>query len=144
MKVIDLLNKIAKGEEIPKKILCDGIVYTYNPKQGDYHEIASPISLFLYENFGNSPNTTIWLLSDNIEILEDKTEEIEEIQNFTCLTKGNNGEIIKLLNELSICYGEKINELAREINQIKKDLKPLAIGVDYRNDCDKETNCMTD
>lgn len=142
MKVIDLLNKIAKGEEIPKKILCDGIVYTYNPKQGDYYEIDSPISLFLYENFGNSPSTKIWLLSDNIEILEDKTEEIEEIQNFTCLTKGNNGEIIKLLNELSICYGEKLNELARAINQIKKDF--LAIGVDYGNDCDKETNCMTD
>lgn len=113
MKVIDLLNKIANGEEVSKKILCDGIVYTYNPKQGDYHEIDSPIGVFLYENFGNSLNTKIWLLSDNIEILEDKTEEIEEIK-----TKGvfDYGELLGL-------YELKINELARAINQIKKIIK---------------------
>lgn len=141
MKVIDLLNKIAKGEEIPKKILCDGIVYTYNPKQGDYYEIDSPISLFLYENFGNSPSTKIWLLSDNIEILEDKTEEIEEIQaddNYCIHTELGSFKGRKM----DIAFVNKFNELVRAINQIKKDF--LAIGVDYRNDCDKETNCMTD
>lgn len=84
--------------------------------------------------FEDGRNIFKWL-DEYFEILEDKTEEIEEIQNFTCLTKGNNGEIIKLLNELSICYGEKLNELTRAINQIKKD-KQL--------DTSKETHCMTD
>lgn len=32
IKIIDLLNKIANGEEIPKKILLNGIVFEY---QGD-------------------------------------------------------------------------------------------------------------
>ena len=29
MKVIDLLNKIANGEEVPKKIKYDGSIYEY-------------------------------------------------------------------------------------------------------------------
>ena len=29
MKIIDLLNKIANGEEVPKKIKYKGSIYTY-------------------------------------------------------------------------------------------------------------------
>ena len=142
MKVIDLLNKIAKGEEIPKKILCDGIVYTYNPKQGDYYEIDSPISLFLYENFGNSPNTKIWLLSDNIEILEDTTEEIKEIEYYEINGVGDEHDKYVLSdNQKYICgaYNDpelvtirKINELVRAVNKLNKQ------------DTSKETNCMSE
>lgn len=143
MKVIDLLNKIANNENYRPKIkiqltkLDKEYVYKYNKIYGEYVKENND------EKFGLLSDWCIEkILNEEVEILEDKTEEIEEIQNFTCLTKGNNGEIIKLLNELSICYGEKLNELARAINQIKKYF--LAIGVDYGNDCDKETNCMTD
>ena len=126
MKVIDLLNKIAKGEEIPKKILCDGIVYTYNPKQGDYYEIDCPISLFLYENFGNSPNTKIWLLSDNIEILEDKTEEdtTKEIEELDMAYTHHNIDHTEIMN--------KINELVRAVNKLNN------------NTTYKAEQCMTD
>lgn len=140
VKGIELFKMISNRElKQGTKIKFDNMIFLYDyPNLSGIYRIGTDTSarnnLFYFLDCSN--------ISKDFEILEDKTEEIEEIQNFTCLTKGNNGEIIKLLNELSICYGEKLNELARAINQIKKDF--LAIGVDYGNDCDKETNCMTD
>ena len=52
MKVIDLLNKIANGEEVPKKIRYQAgshkkDLYTYNEYTGDY-EREIGLNLFVY------------------------------------------------------------------------------------------------
>ena len=65
MKVIDLLNKIANGEEVPKKIKFEDYIYEYNIKEEDYYNekycdgILDSIALFSQ-------------LNDEIEILEEE------------------------------------------------------------------------
>ena len=72
MKIIDLLNKIANGEEVPKKIRFDGTYwekvcgekYTYYIDEGNDND------LFIYFFRKN----LTFNLNDEIEIIEDKPE----------------------------------------------------------------------
>lgn len=104
MKVIDLLNKIANGEEIPKKIKVNGIIFEY---QGDDYL------------FTDKDNTDYWLFSDcycdkfeylesflktGVEIIEDKKirklpNEVQEPKNFE--------EVVYIAEDLA----RKINEI---------------------------------
>lgn len=63
MKVIDLLNKIANGEEIPKKIKFDYHYYIYDENYNTYYQEMSG---------GNQLRITINELNDEIEIIEEK------------------------------------------------------------------------
>ena len=67
MKVIDLLNKIANGEEVPKKIKFYNNVYKYHGKEYGYCR-------HYYDN------TYIYLTSEYnfFDILNDEVEIIEE------------------------------------------------------------------
>ena len=68
MKVIDLLNKIANGEEIPNRIKYQNKIYHY--KGDDYSTFDEEDWLFS-ENYTNK---TTWLdefLNDEVEIIEE-------------------------------------------------------------------------
>lgn len=72
--IIELLNKTANGEEVPKKIKREyGLVYTLNFG----HETPT---------YYDDNDRTLWdgynfnILNEEVEILEDNTEEIEELQ----------------------------------------------------------------
>ena len=116
MKIIDLLNKIAKGEEVPKKFkLCDnhhtyelikypicGVEITnYKDEDGDY--------LF------GSEYELVLMLNDEVEIIEEEKEirklpnEIQQPRNFE--------EVVYIAEDLV----RKINELIDEINKLKRD-----------------------
>ena len=77
IKVIELLNKIANGEEVPKKIKSEDKEFYFQEDE------ASIDYLYRTDKNGNG-----WLvvqdlaLNDEVEILEDNTEEIEEKSNF--------------------------------------------------------------
>ena len=64
MKVIDLLNKIANGEEVPKKINYNGVIfkyvdnYCYCTEYGSYN-----LSDYIYTNKDR--------LNDEVEILDE-------------------------------------------------------------------------
>ena len=74
IKIIDLLNKISNGEEVPKRIKYKGVELTYYDGAINYYRKDSKE---LFEMlYGGSQ------LNDEIEILEDNTEEIEEKSNF--------------------------------------------------------------
>lgn len=107
IKVIELLNKIANGEDIPTKIKCKGKDFYFNKyeKSIDY--------LYRVDKNGNG-----WLvvqdiaLTDEVEILEDNTEEIEELKPVEdgATYRYEWSEIPK-----------KINELVKAVNSIRKD-----------------------
>ena len=61
MKIIDLLNKIANGEEVPKKIKYDNIIFEYD---GIYY-MAEYTYLDKYCDLSR-------VLNDTLEILEEK------------------------------------------------------------------------
>lgn len=70
MKVIDLLNKIANGEEVPEKIKYNNREYKYSKDAKDYYDAGS-IWLFYTHN--------IFIINDEIEIIEEpnKIEKLD-------------------------------------------------------------------
>lgn len=81
MKVIDLLNKIANGEEAPKKIkiLSDNKVFEYNC---DFDYIGENGDELFGECLANTMNIHIFL-NDEVEIIEEdkKIEKLEIVNN---------------------------------------------------------------
>lgn len=99
MKVIDLLNKIANGEEVPNKIKVQGHIFYYTKK---YYS-----NLHYYEDEdGNNE----WLVDEDIN-LNDEVEVIEESKKI---------EKIKLDSENCIEYYE--DGIKKHLNTNKKDL----------------------
>ena len=132
MKVIDLLNKIANND-LP-----------HNTK----FKIISYDNSFLCRYDDSYPGE-IWVLNEEsecsfiykidhmrilnyeVEILEDKTEEIEEIQaddNYYIHTELGSFKGRKM----DIAFVNKFNELTKIVNKLNKQ------------DTSKETNCMSD
>ena len=73
MKIIELLNKIANGEEAPKKIKWEDIIYAYNEYDKDYLEY--PFSDEEYKGLFNMKDSILTqFLNDEVEILEEKKE----------------------------------------------------------------------
>ena len=73
IKVIDLLNKIANGEEVPKKIKIKNVIYEYRgymycTEKANYQDIED--YLFGKWNFN--------ILNDYVEIIEEP-KKIEKI-----------------------------------------------------------------
>ena len=114
MKVIDLLNKIANGEEVPKKIKYAGMEYEFNGydtasknykceyEGGFYSDLFSDID-------GACLNNEVGVIEDNddLELLpEDELYEIDGEENINW-----NFRVLK----------DKINELVKEINEIRKN-----------------------
>lgn len=116
IKIIDLLNKIANGEEVPKIIL-------YKEKIFEFDELEK---CFITSNFDNSVmnDLTIYLddglnknsLNDVVEILEDNTEGIEELE-FTLEANDFTAHQLQYFYKMNC----KINELGKEINRIRKE-----------------------
>lgn len=72
MKIIELLNKIANDEEVPKKIKYDGQIYTYSncryKTQDGYSDLLGTKNMF-YSG----------VLNYEVEIIEDKPKfEVDE------------------------------------------------------------------
>ena len=111
IRVIDLLNKIAKGEEVPKKIKYRGIIYTFvnkNTIQGSYDYDSS--TGYLIENI-----TKQLYLSDTVNTEIEIIEEEKEIEELSFITKYD--DYTEALNYSAL--EDKINELVREVNKLK-------------------------
>lgn len=102
MKIIDLLQRIANGEEKPKKIkiLSDNEVYEYNY---DFDYIGENGDELFGECLANVMNIHIFL-NEEVEIIEEE-KKIEPIKY----------EINKVIG-LSDCI-DKINEIIDYINK---------------------------
>ena len=112
MKVIDLLNKIANGEEVPKKIRYDSDTYYYIE---DNREGVCYINTALdEENIWRHFLYNIYTLNDEVEVTEEQKEDkkIEKLDTkdlFTC----DDYQSIKLNFALTWI---KINEIIDYIN----------------------------
>lgn len=109
IKVIDLLNKIANGEEVPKKILLNEIVFEY---QGDDYLYKDEDKKEHWLFSANYTDKYMWLenfLKAEVEIIEEpkKIEHCLKSDRFLC----DKDEIEYLRT--------KIDELIDEINNLK-------------------------
>ena len=120
MKIIELLDKMAKGEEVPKKIRLFGEEFIF--EDNDYYSIhsSSPLISYIGENYLRAE------LNYEVEIIEEpkKIEKLEPVRgsDLSDLTDKdmvlrNNAliELCKTLNNMN----NKINELIDEVNKLK-------------------------
>ena len=128
IKIIDLLNKIADGKELPKKFMCKGHLYYRQKTKGvcyrcdELNEIFE--ECFVFED-----------LNDTIEIIEEpkKIEKLDVALLSQCdnwlrcptneVTKQDielNPYIIENIRENTLYFQRKINELIDEINNLKE------------------------
>ena len=114
--VIELLNKIANGEEVPKKIKWGTVNYILKQDRLDghlYYEKEQGCASLVSEL------KTMNDLKSEVEILEDNTVEIEEIKGWGLATDNKDYETI---NHTLDRFGEKINELVKAVNEMRKEL----------------------
>lgn len=107
MKVIDLLNKIANGEEVPYGIMGGSIPYYYDKDRNDFVGGISNSSYF----------TCFYNIAEYLNLEVEIIEEDKEIEELSF----NNGmkEFIDVYHELER-YNYKINELIKAVNELKK------------------------
>lgn len=99
IKIIDLMQKCANKENIPERILYKNTVFVLNDCKCYYNEEKDERLLdYIIPTFSN--------LNEEVEILEDNTEEIEEL-SYEWTT-----------NEIA----ERVDKLIKAVNQIRKDL----------------------
>ena len=122
MKVIDLLNKIANGEDLPKKIKYNGVIYTNDGYKGDNGYVNKSGSTYKWfaremdcDEYGD--------LNDEIEIVAEDGKDIPVIPDSE-LYSFNNPRFYfegKLKKEEKLDYNfkvlqEKINQVVEVIN----------------------------
>ena len=108
IKIITLLNKIANGEELPKSIKYYGFIWQLH--NGNYVENGQR----MLEDY--LANGIVESLNDYVEILEDNTEEIEELETDEVID-GN--WVLRKPTNLEIA--NKVNELVKAVNKLRKE-----------------------
>ena len=128
IKVIDLLNKIADGKELPKKFMCKGHLYYRQKTKGVCYRCDELNEIF-------EECLVLEDLNDTIEIIEEpkKIEKLDVALLGQCdnwlrcptnkVTKQDvelNPYIIDNIRENTLYFQRKINELIDEINNLKE------------------------
>ena len=118
MKVIDLLNKIANGEEVPKQISIDKDIYEWDSLERFYsnqngEDLLNISMVYCTPDF----------LETEIELIEDQTIDIEnlgELVRFSSFDEDNNLQIINTIIDEQNKIKRAIKHLNKEIQSIKE------------------------
>lgn len=115
MKIIDLLVKIANGEETPKKIKWQGQIYEYSRSNRFYYQN----SWSMYRDFYTEGNC----LNDEVEIIEEPKKIEYPILHKTAPSE-TTGDQMPNWRNLIDCNFEYLNkticQLIDEINNLKE------------------------
>lgn len=79
MKIIDLLNKIANGEEVPNEFIYNGCLYE-NYQNGCYRHYDTENKLI--NNFVRQLCDDFCNLNDEVEILEEENKIPEKLETY--------------------------------------------------------------
>lgn len=110
IKVIDLLNKIANGEEVPEKIKYRKDIYKYIKHWEQYVDENDDPLLYIISKSNYS------CLNDEVEIIEEEPEiDIQALKEIN--EQSEFGKDIKDLRAV------RINELIKAIKQLDKQIK---------------------
>ena len=110
IRVIDLLNMIAKGEEPPEKIVIVGHRYKYNPKTKDYDSDIGFANKDLFLHIG-----ILKELNTIVEIIEEQPEiDIQKLYEYSDF------EIENMCEEKVRPLAYQIRDLIRAVKQLEK------------------------
>ena len=123
MKIIDLLNKIANGEEVPKKIRITDVddritrhyIFFYDEDDQEYkdNELFPLGARLILDRVLNKKVEVLDLLKDPKKIEKWGEGALEEMENCTDYTLEDLQKYIRILAETQ-------NELIDEINNLKE------------------------
>ena len=111
MTIIELLNKIANGEDTPKEIKYDG--YTFKKANESYiEEEGDNLTDHICYDYSN--------LNNEVEIIEEdkKIEKLDIQDDGNTITLFNDKEWT-ILNNVDVLFGNKINELIDKVNSLE-------------------------
>lgn len=116
MKLIDLLNKINNGEDVPKEIIFEKENYKWNRQDHFYEKYNGDDLLELCTLYRTDEllNTEVELITD-IELIEDEID-IDNIEEYK-------QEYTERFIDVDIRH--KINEILQGVKQINKRVKKL-------------------
>lgn len=113
IRVIDLLNKIANGEEVPEKIKNKYVgIMKWNESMKDYKAETSSYWLF----FNDCEEPTTKHLNDTVEIIEEQ-EEID-VQSIEEIEPAMNGNACVIDNKTWT-----LNQVIKAVKQLEKKIK---------------------
>ena len=112
IKVIDLLNKIANGEEVPKEIKRWKETYLLNVNHG-FITCTSESGYQL---------DLLQILNDEVEIIEESEQEID-IQAIEELWANRVGDSNQCRDDFMLKNRDKINELIRAVKELDNKIK---------------------
>lgn len=116
IRIIDLLNMIAEGKKVPKKIkwgehYLEWFVYEYKAK----NELGEPM---LSELVGYGARG----INDTVEIIEEDNNKIEKLKYHNSIPDEedikDNKQFIKEILKNENCLMDKINEIIDKINNL--------------------------
>ena len=113
MKVIDLLNKMANNEEMPKKIRYGSYIMIYNIDENDYRTPEQDYydcDVKTYKWFTDCIDIST-SLNDEIEIIEEKPKKIEEIDDDNSIWE-------EQAKDIDYIFKNKIDELTKAVNYL--------------------------
>ena len=153
VKIIDILNRVAQKKNVPKKIKYYDVTYELQIERLDY--VDDELN-YLFDNVLRYGDYLFQHLNDEVEILDNKTDEIEELteieyheingvgdEHDQYVLSDNQKYICESYDDVELVVIRKINELVRAVNKIQKE-QVLIKSLNIISDCAKETNCMSD
>ena len=118
IKIIDLLVKVANGEEVPENIEYDNKVMKYDHNKQDYKDYYSNGNgTWLFQYLFDKCRNTSHFINDYVEILDE--EEFEDI-----IELDNNFTLECISDELPNSEWEK-SVISKKINQLIKNQKKI-------------------
>ena len=122
MKIIDLLNKIANGENLPKRIKVDGYVYEWCTIE---HYYSDEDGRDLLEVLSTTCETR-HLLEKEVELIEDQTIDIVDIDSIEEIDTTKTfdytmTDVFEWNNEME----EKINQTIRALKHLNKEIQSI-------------------
>ena len=153
VKIIDILNRVAQKKNVPKKIKYYDVTYELQAERLDY--VDDELN-YLFDNVLRYGDYLFQHLNDEVEILDNETNEIEELteieyheingvgdEHDQYVLSDNQKYICESYDDVELVVIRKINELVRAVNKIQKE-QVLIKSLNIISDCAKETNCMSD
>jgi len=138
IRIVDLLVKIANGEEVPKQIIYKGRVREFDYEDKDYTCIGDTDYYLFHDTLAEGTgDKMVTVLNDEVEIIEDTPKEDKKIEKLDVVLLGQcdnwlqptidtdekiraelNPYIIDVIRENTLVMQRKINELIDKINEL--------------------------
>lgn len=129
IKIIDLLNKVANGEEIPQEIKYKNVTRYFDEYDQDYKNDEKGTELYLFHTVLASGTGELLKrrLNDEVEIIgntpKDKIDHLERtIFSFSAKDKNSTEESLRKLSQIVFEVREKTDEIVDKVNNLQEQI----------------------